>query len=165
VTDLKTLRLASIQLTRPLLEQFLTYQRTLVAELDRTDSPAGAKWSGRFAFAHSHALMAAHLDAVTYGKVKALVGDWCARQGTIEQLRERLRLSEGRIAAAEAAGQPPDNKDLKVVERTTLELPALERQTSVEERYGAEAVALLSGVGAEIVRLHREVGRREGCSI
>ncbi len=162
MTDLKTLRLASIQLTRPLLQQFLTYQRTLISELDRNDSPAGAEWSGRFAFAHSHALKTAQLDAVTYGKVKALVGDWCARQGTIEQLRERLRLSEARVAQA---GQAADDKDLKVIERTKLELPALERLSELEDRYGAEAVALLSGVGAEIVRLHREVGRREGCSI
>ncbi len=163
MTDLKTLRLASIQLTAPLLDQFLVYQRTLVAELDR--SGAATDWSGRFAFAHSHALKVSGLDAVTYGKVKALVGDWCAKQGSLVQVRDRLAQAQARIAAAKASGTPVDRKDELLVERAIKELPGLERKGEVEERYGAQAVELLLGQGAEVVRLHREVGRREGCSV
>lgn len=163
MTDLKTLRLASIQLTAPLLEQFLLYQRTLIAELDK--SGTATEWSGRFAFAHSHALQVARLDAVTYGKLKALVGDWCAKQGSVVQVRERLAQAQARIAEARKGGTAVDRKDELLVERATRELPGLERSGEVEERYGTEAVALLSGHGGEVVRLHREVGRREGCSI
>jgi hypothetical protein len=152
--DLKTLRLASIALTDTLLSQYLAYQRALVRELDKT-SP-DTDWSGRFAFAHSHALVEAKLDAVTYGKVKALVGDFCSHESTVKQLRERL----------ERAKASPDGskKEQQVIARAEVQLPTLEADTSLAERYGKEAISLLSAHGDEVMRLHREVARREGCT-
>lgn len=152
--DVTTLRLASIQLTAPLLEQFLTYQRSLVAALDKTGKETD--WSGRFAFAHSHALTESKLDAVVYGKLKSLVSDWCARQTSVRQIKARL--------ASAQASQPPSDKDLAIIERAKKELPALERTAEFTERYGADAVAILTGHDEEVLRLHREVAQREGCT-
>ena len=123
--DVKTLRLASIQLTEPLLAQYLAYERALIAELDRTDGHSD--WSGRFAFAHQHALHEAKLDVLTYGKIRALVGDWCSRQRTLEAVRQRL--DEARASATEAvtARRLVDPKDQRLIERAERELPELEQ--------------------------------------
>lgn len=152
--DLKTLRLASIQLTEALLARYLDYQRVLVRELDK--SPENTDWSGRFAFAHSHALVEAGLDSVTYGKLKALVGDFCSYHANLHGVRERLE--KARTAA------PRTPRDEALIARAEKELPALERDTTLADRYGAEAMSLLSSQGAEVLRLHREVARREGCT-
>ena len=93
--DSRTLRLATIQLTEPLLEQYLAYERALVAELDRTQGELD--WNGRFAFAHTHALNAANLDVLTYEKVRAVVGDWSSRQGAIETVRRRLDAARANV--------------------------------------------------------------------
>ena len=152
--DLPTLRLASIQLTPALLEQFLTYQRSLVTELDK--STAEQDWSGRFAFAHSHALAQAKLDAVAYGKLKALIHDWCAKQSSLLHIKERLKSAQ--------ALPEPSPKELGLIARATKELPDLETSTEFADRYGAEAVSILSAHGDEVLRLHREVAHREGCT-
>jgi hypothetical protein len=152
--DNKTLKLASIQLTEPLLAQFLTYQHALVRELDKT--VGHDDWSGRFAFAHSHALTEAGLDTVTYGKLKALVGDFCSRESSVRQLRDRLAVARAAPSGSE--------KESRVVARAEAELPALEADQSLVQRYGAAAVELLSAHGDEVLRLHREVAHREGCT-
>jgi hypothetical protein len=152
--DVTTLRLASIQLTAPLLQQFLTYQRSLVTALDKTGKETD--WSGRFAFAHSHALTESKLDSVVYGKLKALVSDWCARQTSLRQIKARLATAQASAA--------PSAKELSIIERAKRELPALEATGDFTERYGAEAVAILTGHDEEVLRLHREVAQREGCT-
>lgn len=152
--DLKTLRLASIRLTDTLLTQYLAYQRVLVTELDKTEPDTD--WSGRFAFAHSHALVASKLDAVTYGKIKALVGDFCGHETTLRQVKERLAVAR--------ANPSPSAKEQQLIARAEEELPGLEGDSALVDRYGAEAVALLATHGDEVIRLHREVTHREGCT-
>jgi hypothetical protein len=141
--DLKTLRLASLQLSAERLEAFVVYQRTLLAELARS-SPG--EWSGRYAFAHGHALTASKLDLVEMGKLKALVGDFCGKRSTVAQLKERI-----------AAGG-----DEAKLARARQELPRLEDLSAFEERYGKEAVTLLMAREAELVQLHRELAKQEG---
>lgn len=141
--DLKTLRLASLQLSAERLEAFVVYQRTVLAELAR--SPQG-EWSGRYAFAHGHALAASKLDLVELGKLKSLVGDFCGKRSTVQQLKEKLT----------AGG------DEAKLARARQELPRLEDLTPFEERYGKEAVTLLMGRELELVQLHRELAKQEG---
>lgn len=142
--DLKTLRLASLQLSAERLEAFVVYQRTLLTELARSQP---GEWSGRYAFAHGHALATSKLDLVEMGKLKSLVGDFCGRRSTVQQLKERL-----------AAGGADEAK----LERARQELPRLEDLKSFEERYGKEAVGLLMAREAELVQLHRELAKQEG---
>ncbi|MFT3707871.1 MAG: hypothetical protein QM817_09465 [Archangium sp.] len=143
MTDLRTLRLASLQLTVERLEAFVVYQSTLLAELTRS-SPG--EWSGRYAFAHAAALTTSKLDLVEMGKLKALVGDFCGRRSTVAQLKERI-----------AAG----GDDAKIA-RARQELPRLEDLSAFEERYGKEAVGLLMAREAELIQLHRELAKQEG---
>ncbi|MFO0600120.1 MAG: hypothetical protein U0228_32730 [Myxococcaceae bacterium] len=143
MTDLKTLRLATIQLSPERLDAFVAYQRTLLAELARS---APGEWSGRYAFAHGHALAASKLDLVELGKLKALIGDFCGKRSTVAQLKERI-----------AAGG-----DEAKVSRARQELPRLEDLTAFQERYGAEAAALLMARETELVQLHRDLAKQEG---
>jgi hypothetical protein len=159
--DLKTLTLASIELTPERLEQFLTYQQVLLAELGHSEATGG--WSGRFAFAHQHALAKAGLDVVTYEKVRAQVGDFHARSATVARVRERVSQARLSLEAARAGGATPDPADQRLLARADQELPALEDWTDFRNRYGAAALALLQSRGGEVARLHREVAVAEGC--
>ena len=144
--DLKTLRLASLQLSQDRLDGFVTYQRTLLEELARATAP---DWSGKYAFAHARALATSKLDLVEMGKLKSLVGDFCGRRSALAQVQERI---------AQASGE----KDEPLVARAKKELPRLESLAPFEERYGKEAVALLVAREAELLQLHRELARSEG---
>ena len=159
--DVKTLRLASIGLTQSLLNQYLAYERVLVAEFDRTQGHSD--WEGRFAFAHQHALHEAKLDVLTYEKIRALVGDWCSHQGTLEVVRQRLDTAKASATAATAAQHLVDPKDQKLIERAERELPGLACLDDLEARYGQEALRVLEGLGDVVLASHREVARREGC--
>lgn len=159
--DVKTLRLASIQLTEPLLLQYLAYERVLIAELGRTDGHTD--WNGRFAFAHQHALHEAKLDVLTYQKVRALVGDWCSRRGSLEVVRRRLDAARASAAEAVATRRLVDPSDQRVIDRAERELPELEQLDELEARYGKDAVALLERHGEAVLASHREVAHREGC--
>lgn len=161
--DVKTLRLASIQLTEALLEQYLAYEAALMAEFDRTEGHAD--WNGRFAFAHQHALNEAKLDGLTYGKIRALVGDFCSRLGALEAVRRRLMTARANAAAAAAAQQSPDEKEARLIERAERELPELEQQRELEERYGAEALRVLNLHAERVLSSHRGVAHREGCHL
>jgi hypothetical protein len=143
--DLKTLRLATLQLSAERLDGFVTYQRTLLAEL--ANSPPG-EWSGRYAFAHGRALAASKLDLVELGKLKSLIGDFCGKRSAIAQIKERI-----------ATAGPGDEAK---VERARRELPKLEDPSAFEERYGKEALALLVPREAELVELHRALAKQEG---
>jgi hypothetical protein len=159
--DVKTLRLATIQLTEALLQQYLAYEQALVAELVRTEGHAD--WDGRFAFAHQHALQMAKLDVLTYQKVRALVGDWCTQQGTLEAVRRRVELAKTNVTTATAAERPPDPKEQAIIDRAGRELPELGRKDQLEERYGLEAVRALERSSERVLASHREVARLEGC--
>lgn len=149
MTDLKTLRLASLQLSAERLEAFVVYQRTLLQELAR--APA-TDWSGRYAFAHGKALAACQLDLVELGKLKALVADFCGKRSAALQVKDRL-------AQAEQGGTP---KDTQLLERARKQLPRLDDLSGFADRYGAEALALLHGREAELVELHKALAHREG---
>lgn len=142
--DLKTLRLASLQLSPERLEAFVTYQRTMLKEL--ASAPPG-DWSGRYAFAHAKALAASKLDLVEYGKLKALVADFCGRRSTYLQVKARVE--SGQLAGEKLA-------------RAQKELPKLGDVGEFEARYGAEAVQLLQSREVELVQLHRELAAKEG---
>lgn len=149
MTDLKTLRLASLQLSPDRLEALLTYQRTLLAELAQAGHP---EWSGRYAFAHGRALAASKLDLVELGKLKALVAEFCGR-------RSAAQLVKARVAVAEAGGS---ERDARILERARKELHKLDDLSAFSERYGAEATALLQRREGELVELHRALAKQEG---
>lgn len=142
--DLKTLRLASLQLSPERLDAFVTYQRTLLAEL-AVATPG--EWSGRYAFAHARALAASKLDLVEYGKLKALVADFCGRRSTFLQVKARVE--SGQLAGEKLA-------------RAKQELPKLDDVSEFEARYGADAVKLLQSRETELIELHRELAAKEG---
>lgn len=143
MTDLKTLRLASLQLSPERLEGFITYQRTLLTELDRAPAP---DWNGRYAFAHGRALAACQLDLVELGKLKAMVGDFCGRRTSAEHVRAHVP------KAADA------EKEVKVQKH----LHKLDDFTQFSSRHGAEALALLQAREAELLELHRALAKQEG---
>jgi hypothetical protein len=147
MTDLRTLRLASLQLSPERLEAFVTYQRTLLAELAR--APA-TEWSGRYAFAHAHALAASKLDLVELGKLKSMVGDFCGRRSAAQQVKERL------------ASIGTTEKDANIAARARTQLPKLDDLSGFSARHGTEALALLQAREAELVELHRELAKQEG---
>lgn len=143
--DLKTLKLATLQLTSERLDAFVTYQRTMREALSRDTT---SEWSGRYAFAHGKALAESKLDLVDYGKLKALVGDFCGRRSAYQQVKARLD-------AATA-------KDKELLARAKTELPKLDDMSAFEARHGAEALALLRSREDELVTLHRELAHLEG---
>ncbi len=149
MTDLKTLRLASLQLSPERLDAFVTYQRTLLEELGR--APA-SDWSGKYAFAHASALTASKLDLVEMGKLKSMIGDFCGRRSALAQVKERLEKAK--------TGSTP--KDAQLLERARLELPKLEDLKAFEDRYGKDAVGLLVAREAELLELHRKLAKSEG---
>ncbi len=149
VTDFKTLRLASLQLSADRLERFIVYQRTLLTELSQASSP---DWNGRYAFAHGRALLASALDVVDLGKLKAMVADFCGRRSALEVVQERL------IQAKTGESL----KDAQIVARAHKQLPLLQNFSSFVARHGEDALALLRAREAELLELHRELARQEG---
>ncbi len=147
MTDLKTLRLASLQLSPERLEGFITYQRTLLTELAR--APA-TEWSGRYAFAHGRALAACQLDLQELGKLKAMVGDFCGRRSAAQQVKERLT----------SISDSP--KDTQIAARAEKSLHKLDDMAQFAARHGAEALALLEAREPELLLLHRELAKQEG---
>ena len=149
MTDLRTLRLASLQLTPERLEGFVTYQRTLLAELVRAPP---SDWSGRYAFAHGKALAACGLDLVELGKLKSMVGDFCGRRLAVQQVQARVDQAR--------TGDSP--KDAQILARAQVKLPKLGDPTQFIARFGEEALKLLEAREPELLLLHRELARQEG---
>lgn len=143
--DLKTLRLASLQLTPERLEAFITYQRTMLLELERAEA---TDWSGKYAFAHGRALAESKLDLVEYGKLKAMVGDFCGRRSSYAQVKARVDAST--------------ENDEKLRARALTQLPKLEDMSAFEARHGVEALKLLREREEQLLSLHRELAHREG---
>lgn len=161
MSDLKTLRLSSIQLTGALLDQYLRYQRVLLREL--TARPKG-EWAGRMAFAHGQAVGDCGLDTLTLQKVKTIVTAFCGRRSAWLAVQQRVAQAEGAVALARAHGRPPAPHELALLERARDELPGLADLGELEARYGAEAVSLLTSRELELVTQHRELARAEGCT-
>lgn len=147
MTDLKTLRLASLQLSPERLDAFVTYEKTLLAELER--APA-TDWSGRYAFAHGRALAASKLDLVELGKLKAMISDFCGRRSAAQAVKDRLA----------SIGSSP--KDAVIAERAKKQLPKLDDLSQFTARHGEEAVRLLQARETELLELHRALAKAEG---
>lgn len=145
--DLKTLRLASLQLSPERLDAFVTYERTLLDALSKADAP---DWNGKYAFAHARALAASKLDLVEMGKLKSLVGDFCGRRSNVEMIKARI-----------AAGAETPKQEAALL-RAKRELPRLDDLKPFEDRYGAEAVGLLVARERELLELHRALAKAEG---
>jgi hypothetical protein len=159
--DLKTLQLASIQLTPELLAQYLTYHQTLVRELDGTGAGL-EEWAGRNAFAHGKALAASGLDALTLGKLKSLVFEFCGQRSTAQVVRQRMDQARAAIASAKDAGRPPEPQDEALVVRAQAEIFQLNDMTDFAERYGLPALQLLVPKEAELLALHHQLAKLEG---
>ncbi len=154
MSDVRTLRLASVLLTPELLTQFLRYQRVVLSEL-RTHTPGD--WAGRFAFAHAKALSESKLDSLTQQKLRVLVSDFCGRRSAALTVKQAIAESEHQLAHT-----PGDEKAQAMLLRAKKELPELENLAEFESRYGAEAVAQLKAEELELVTLHRDLARLEG---
>ncbi len=157
--DTKTLRMATLSLTAPLLEQFVKYQRTLLAELAQAPH---SDWDGRFAFAHGRALAECGLDVLNLHKLKALVSDFAGKRSAWLQVSQHIAQVEHRVAQARAQGKPVDAKDEAVLARSKAELPKLADLSDLEERYGAVAMGLLRARELEVTTLHQELVKIEG---
>jgi hypothetical protein len=157
--DVKTLRLASLQLTTDSLQEYLRYQRALLKALAASRE---REWAGRFAFAHGTAMQQAKLDLHSLQKVKAVVADYCGKRTAVQQVKERLEEAKRAVETARGKGREASKKDLQVIERAGKELPGLESEHELEARYGAEAMTLLRAHQAELVTLHRDLSRAEG---
>lgn len=162
MSDVKTLRLASAQLTTDLLEGFLVYQRALVGLLSTSASGASATWAGRFAFAHSQALAESKLDALTQQRLKVLVSEYCGKRSAWMTVKQRAADAERAVHEAQAHGKPAPTKELGLIERVKTELSKLDDFSAFSDRYGGDALELLRTHDLEIVTLHRDLSRLEG---
>ncbi|MBL9037813.1 MAG: hypothetical protein JNG84_04790 [Archangium sp.] len=147
MSDVRTLKLASITITPERVRAFMTYQRTLVNELS---APGGGDWAGRVAFAHGRGLAESGLDILSQQQLRAAVADFCGRRSTVMALKEKL------------ATPPTTDAEKERHARAVRELPKLESLSEFEERYGTESLAALRAEEAELVRLHRRLAQLEG---
>lgn len=155
MVDVKTLRLASLQLTEELLERFLAYERCLLAAL--AEAAHHPDWAGRYAFSHARALAESGLDALTQQHLKAMVADFCGKRTAWLTVKERVAQAELRTASRQATAA-----DEVLLSRARAELPRLEDLGDFEARYGAAALELLRSHELELVSLHQHLVRVEG---
>ncbi len=154
MSDVRTLRLASIQLTAELLARFQRYQRVMVSELNHHKPD---EWAGLFAFAHAKALTESKLDSLSQQQLRAMVSDFCGRRSAALTVKQRIAEGEHQRAEGKA-----DSKTEAMLQRARVELPKLEDLAEFTVRYGEGAVALLRGAELELVTLHRDLARLEG---
>lgn len=162
MSDVKTLRLASAQLTREALDAFVTYQRSLVSRLTSSSDGAASTWAGRFAFAHSQALGESKLDALTQQRLKVLVSEYCGKRSAWLTVKQRAADAERLVHEAKAVGKPAPPKEMGLLERVNGELARLDDFSAFAHRYGPEALELLRARDLELVTLHRDLSRLEG---
>lgn len=162
MSDVKTLRLASAQLSSESLDAFVTYQRTLLSALAGTADPQHSTWAGRFAFAHGKALAESGLDALTQQRIKVLVSEFCGKRSAWLTVKQRVAEAEAAVHRAKTAGLPPPEKEVSLLTRATAELDRLEDFSAFADRYGDRALELLKARDLELVTLHRDLSRLEG---
>ena len=148
MADERTLRLASLQLTDALLDQFLVYERTLLTALKGGDK---TEWAGRYAFAHAEALKASKLDLLAQQKLRVQVQEFCGKVSAANVVKTRL---------ATFANKPGIDADK--VTSARQELTRLEAMHDFTKRYGTEALTLLKARSAELLALHETLVRAEG---
>jgi hypothetical protein len=162
MNDVKTLRLASAQLSKESVEAFLAYQRTLLSGLASASDEAHASWAGRFAFAHARALQESGLDALTQQRLKVAVSEYAGKRSAWLTVKQRVADAEAALHLAKSQGKPLPAKDAGLLERASHELHRLEDFSAFSERYGPDALASLQAHELELVTLHRDLSRLEG---
>lgn len=162
MSDVKTLRLASAQLSPQSVEAFLVYQRTLLAGLAGSSDEAHASWAGRFAFAHARALQESGLDALTQQRVKVAVSEYAGKRSAWLTVKQRVAEAEAALHLAQSQGKPVPTKEAALLARARTELHRLEHFGEFSERYGEGALELLQARELEVVTLHRDLSRLEG---
>jgi len=162
MSDVKTLRLVSAQLTPESVNAFITYQRTVIGSLAITSTPAQATWAGRFAFAHGKALAESGLDALTQQRIKVPVSEFCGKRSASLTVKQRVANAEAALHAAKSQGKPELAKEQALLGRAATELSRLSNFSDFIHRYGQAAFDLLTARELELVTLHRELSRLEG---
>jgi hypothetical protein len=159
MSDVKTLRLVSAQLTAESLNAFMVYQRSVIASLGST-SAAMATWAGRFAFAHSKALAECGLDALTQQRLRVPVSEFCGKRSA--SLVVKQRLADAALSTPGPRESFESAEERAPIERATKELARLSNFGDFVDRYGQAAFDLLTMHETELVSLHRELSRLEG---
>lgn len=162
MSDVKTLRLVSAQLTAESLDAFITYERTVIGALASTSTPTELTWAGRFAFAHGKALAECGLDALTQQRIKVPVSEFCGKRSAWLTVKQRAADAEAALHLAKSHGKPESPKEQALLARATKELARLSSFKDFIDRYGQAAFDLLLARELELVTLHRELSRLEG---
>ncbi len=138
--DLKTLRLATPELTPDLLAGYLAYQRSLVAELKRQIGPNG------LARAHQAAQTACGLSAKELTRIGPVVADFAGKRWTAKQLAKKhdTLADRGQLT-------PPEQETLA---KLAKELVRLNDLTALEQRYGKDILRILRANEEEVLALH-----------
>jgi hypothetical protein len=158
--DLRTIKLAAPAVTDEALTRFLKYQRAL---LDQGVAQANATgWEGRMAFAHAAALRESGMGASELGPLSAVCADFCAKRWAARELAGRREEAERHVAQAKRKGVAVPEREFEVLEAIEKERPRLEDLRPLEQRYGAEAVALLKAREDELLELHRALATASG---
>lgn len=162
MSDVKTLRLVSAQLTAESINAFITYQRTVIGALASATTPMDTSWAGRFAFAHGKALAESGLDALTQQRIKVPVSEFCGKRSAALTVKQRVADAEVALHLAKSQGKPEPAKEQALLTRATSELSRLSNFAEFINRYGQAAFELLTARELELVTLHRELSRLEG---
>ncbi|MBE2249660.1 MAG: hypothetical protein IAE78_08930 [Myxococcus sp.] len=162
MSDVKTLRLVSAQLTQPTLDAFLVYERTVIGALASTWEPPETSWAGRFAFAHAKGLAESGLDPLTQQRIKVPVSEFCGKRSAWLTVKQRVADAEAALHQARAHQQPEPEKERALLARASGELARLGDFSGFIRRYGQQAFELLTERELELVTLHRQLSRLEG---
>lgn len=144
--DVKTLRMATPELSREALRGYLEYQRAFLQAVEaqaHVSHPFG--WEGRFARADELARVQSGLDAEQVSRMRALCDDYCGRQTTAERLRQ----------AAEDG-----SLETEVAEKARARAQLLASLELLRERYGEGWLEALEALRPELLDLHQRINRR-----
>lgn len=145
LADLKTLKLASFELTEDALERFLAFQRALLS-WSPGGQPGGPEFERRLALADAEARQASGLDAALLSRIEALCADFCGRRWTARELARRRE-------RAVSQNEP------ELAARLSRELARLEDLSLLEQRHGRQTVERLRAREEQLLELHRARAR------
>jgi len=140
--DVKTLRMASPEVSEAWVSAYLRYQSALLASLERGDTDAGPSAEARLAQAHHGAREASGLQPEALSRLQAVCADYCGRLRTAEELRRAL---DG------------GNVDEERAKRARLQLRILEDWSAFRSRYGDAAVDALEQQKGPLLDFHRRL--------
>ncbi|MCA2977499.1 MAG: hypothetical protein INH41_09735 [Myxococcaceae bacterium] len=162
MSDERTLRLASVQLSSASVHAFIMYQQTLLQALDPACGASEPSTARRLAKAHARALEEAGLDALTQQRLSAAISEYVGRSVARRAIGQRVSEAEAAVQAARASGQVPPEREAGLLERARRVGTRLDEQTRFVARYGPEALAALAAREDELLTLHLELRRRSG---